>query len=552
MKIGRYAVGALMLLSLAACGGGGGGTSTGGTGSGGSTTYTVGGTIAGLSASGLVLADNGGDNLSVASGATSFTFATALQSGAAYNVTVATQPAGATCTVTSGTGTVTANVTSVAVSCKALDTIGGTISGLSASGLVLADNGGDHLSVASGATSFTFATALQSGSAYTVTIATQPTGETCTVASGAGTATANVNSVSVTCSVDTFTMSGTISGLTNPGLQLKDYTGGETLAVAANAASYLFTTPVSYGTTVGVTVATQPFWETCSAGGSNFSGPITSNITTDTFACAAAVAAGAAATTAVTFNNPSGVAVDSLGNLYVADTLNNRILEIPPSGTSFTTLLGSGAGLSSPEGVAVNTAGTVVYVADTGNNQILEYSGGVATQLVPTFTFNQPAGVAVDSSGNVYVADTGNNAIEKISTSTTVTQLVPTFPFNQPSGIAVDSSGNVYVADAGDSKVFEISGTTVTALPGTFANPFGVAVDSAGDVYVADSNDHEVQMITPAGNVTTVAGSTTATGLCTASPPLFHNPYGIAVSASGNLYVTDYFSSQVCALTPTP
>lgn len=558
MKIGRYAVGALMVLSLAACGGGGGGTSgTGtGTGSGGSATYTIGGTIAGLSASGLVLADNGGDNLTVSSGSTSFTFATALQSGAAYNVTVATQPTGETCTVSAGTGTATANVTSVSITCKALYTIGGTISGLSATGLVLANNGGDNLPVSSGATSFTFATPLQSGATYNVTVASQPTGETCTLASGTGTGTAtgNVNSVGITCSVDTYTMSGTISGLTNPGLQLKDYAGGETLPVAANAASYQFTTPVPYGTSVGVTVATQPYWEMCSAGASNFSGPISANVTTDTFACAAAVASGAAVTSAVTFNHPSGVAVDSSGNIYVADTLNNQILEISPSGVLITTLLGPGAGLSGPEGVAVNSAGTLVYVADTGNNQILEYSGGVATKLVPSFSFNQPAGVAVDSSGNVFVADTGNNAIEEIPFSGgPVVHLGTSFTFNAPSGIAVDSSGNLYVADAGSSRVVEISGSTVTPLPGTYSNPFGVAVDSAGDVYVADNNDHVVQMITPAGNVTTVAGSTSATGLCsTTSPPLFHNPYGVAVSTAGDLYVSDYFASQVCKLTPGP
>jgi sugar lactone lactonase YvrE len=640
VKIGRYGIGVLMALSLAACGGGGGGGggsgsgSGGGGGSGGSANYsiggsitglsasglvladnggdnlpvssgatsftfsnqlasgaaysvtvatqptgemctvasatgtamanvtsvavscsplryTVGGTISGLSASGLVLADNGGDNLSVSSGATSFTFATPLLGGAAYDVTVATQPTGETCTVASATGTATANVTSVAVSCKALYTVGGTISGLSASGLVLTDNGGDNLSVASGATSFTFATRLTSGATYNVAVGTQPTGESCAVTSPTGTATGNVSSVGVACSVDTYTISGSLSGLTAPGLKLQDYSGGETLSVAANAAGFQFANPVPYGTNVDVTVATQPFWESCAGGAGNFSGPIIANVTSDTFACTAARATGVAVASGTTYSSPAGVAVDSSGNVYVVETGNSSILRISPSGT-VTTLLNSGNGLSSPEGVAVDSSGNV-YVANTGSNQILEDSGGTITTLASAFTFNQPTGVAVDSSGNVYVADAGANSIEEISHSSgTVTALGTSYVFAGPDGVAVDSAGNVYVADTASSKIVEISGSTVTTLSGTFNGPFGVAVDSAGDVYVADTNDHEIQMITAQGHVTTVAGSSATQGSCTASPPLFKGPFGVAVNASGDLYVADYSANQVCELTPGP
>lgn len=563
MKIGRYGFCALMMVSLAACGGGGGnsaGTGSGsgsgsGPGTGTSTTYTVGGTVSGLSASGLVLSDNGGDNLTVASGSTTFTFTTPLQSAASYAVTVAAQPTGETCSVASGTGTVTANVTSVAVTCKALYSIGGTVSGLSASGLMLADNGGDNLSVASGATSFTFATALQAGAAYNVTVATQPTGETCTVASGtgAGTATSNVTSVKVQCSVDTYTMSGSISGLTNSGLKLQDYTGGETLSVAANAAKYQFATPVPYGTNVKVTVATQPFWESCAAGNSNFSGPITANITTDSFACTAAVASGSAVTaTGVSFINPSGVALDSAGDLFVADTGGNAVYEISAAGVGSTLPF---TGLSGPEGVAVNATGTAVYVANTsgtGTNQVLEYSGGAVTPLGTSYSFAQPEGIAVDSSGNVYVADSGNNKVVEISTSGTVTPLASSFTFSSPAGVAVDSSGHVYVADTGNNEVVEISGNTATPLPGTYTSPFGVAVDTAGDIYVTDTNDQLVKMITAQGSSVTVAGTSGSPGSCAMSPPLFSLPYGIAVNASGDLYIGDIGSNEVCKLAPGP
>ena len=162
----RMALGGVMLASLAltACGGGGGGGGTsippGGNSGGTPTTYSIGGTVSGLSGTGLVLQNNGGDNLTVNSNG-AFTFATKVNSGAAYAVTVATQPSGQTCTVATGSGTATANVTNVAVTCAATAstvTVGGTVSGLTGTGLVLQDNNGDDLPVASNG-SFVFATA---------------------------------------------------------------------------------------------------------------------------------------------------------------------------------------------------------------------------------------------------------------------------------------------------------------------------------------------------------------------------------------------------------
>ena len=147
--------------------------------------YTVGGTVSGLSGT-VVLQDNGGDNLSVGANGT-FTFATALVSGAAYSVTVKTNPAGQTCTVSSGSGTVgSANVTNVAVSCAnaASYTVGGTVSGLSGT-VVLQDNSADDLSLSASGT-FTFATALPGGAAYSVTVKTNPSGQSCTVSERVG------------------------------------------------------------------------------------------------------------------------------------------------------------------------------------------------------------------------------------------------------------------------------------------------------------------------------------------------------------------------------
>ena len=141
--------------------------------------------MSGLSGT-VVLQDNGGDNLTLTANGT-FTFATALAGGAAYAVTVKTNPASQTCTVSNGTGTIgSANITNVAVTCTsaATYTVGGSVSGLSGT-VVLQDNGGDNLTLTANGT-FTFATALAGGAAYAVTVKTNPASQTCTVSSGTG------------------------------------------------------------------------------------------------------------------------------------------------------------------------------------------------------------------------------------------------------------------------------------------------------------------------------------------------------------------------------
>ena len=185
-----------------------------GTGGGGTSSYTVGGTASGLSGT-LVLRDNGGDDLTVG-GNGPFTFATPVAAGAGYQVTVKTSPAGQTCQVTGGSGTIAAaNVTNVAVSCTSGGggtssyTVGGTASGLSGT-LVLRDNGGDDLTVG-GNGPFTFATPVAAGAGYQVTVKTSPAGQTCQVTGGSGTiAAANVTNVAVSCTTapaDTVTAS---------------------------------------------------------------------------------------------------------------------------------------------------------------------------------------------------------------------------------------------------------------------------------------------------------------------------------------------------------
>jgi hypothetical protein len=264
-----------------------------GTGTGSSTTLSIGGTVTGLAGTGLILQNNGGDNLAVtASGA--FTFKTGLKSGSAYAISVLTQPSSPTqnCAITGGGGTATANVTTVAVACTtaALSaTIGGTVSGLSGTGLVLQDNVGDSLTI-SGNGAFTFKTAVTGTSAYAVTVLTQPVSpnQLCTVANGSGTAAANVTNVAVTC-VLAYTISGSVNGLVGTGMVLAD-NGTDQLAItSSNASAFTFKNLVPTGGNYAVTIVTQPSTptQTCTVVGTTGSSKATANVINVTIKCIA-------------------------------------------------------------------------------------------------------------------------------------------------------------------------------------------------------------------------------------------------------------------------
>ena len=170
--------------------------------------YTIGGSISGLTASGLVLA-SGSDTVQPGAGATSFTFDTSLASGASYQVTVQTQPTGLTCTTQAASGTVGAtDVTSIAVNCTpTLFGISGTLTGLTGAGLVL-QNGGDSVSVAAGATQFTLPSHA-AGTAYAVSVKTQPAGQLCVVSAGSGTLGSQaVSDIQVACNGHTLYVAG--------------------------------------------------------------------------------------------------------------------------------------------------------------------------------------------------------------------------------------------------------------------------------------------------------------------------------------------------------
>jgi len=311
---------------------------------------------------------------------------------------------------------------------------------------------------------------------------------------------------------------------------------------------------------------------------------------------------------AVRFNSPYGVAATSTGIIYVADSGNHEIRKITPA-RAVTTFAGSattdGGGIGSsdgtgrtarfnyPNGVAVT--GTTVYVADTYNSTIRKVtSAGVVTTFagtagVPGSTdgtgnaaqLDHPFGVAADKAGNVYVADTLNSTIRKITSAGVVTTLAGTpgvigsadgsgsaAQFFYAFAVAVDGVGNVYVGDTNNFTVRKITPagvvTTLAGLAGKhdyadgtgsdagFGNLFGIAADSVGNVYVADNTYSTIRKITPAGVVTTLAGTPGISGSAdgTGSAARFSSPRGIAIDNTKNLYVTDQNNQTIRKITP--
>jgi hypothetical protein len=250
----------------------------------------IGGTVTGLIGSGLLLQNNGGDDLPIeTSGA--FMFPVAVAPGAPYDVTVKTPPSAPTqtCTVSNGQGIASgADVTNVLVSCLTNTyKIGGTVTGLLGSGLVLRNNGGNDLAVTADG-GFTFATPVGSGANYNVTIQTQPTNpaQTCSVSGGEGTVVAaDVTSVVVNCGTNTYTVGGTVSGLA--GTVVLQNNGSDDRVLTANG-SFAFSKPIASGNPFSVTVKSQPAYppskQTCTV--SNASGTMGSaNVTNVSVTC---------------------------------------------------------------------------------------------------------------------------------------------------------------------------------------------------------------------------------------------------------------------------
>ena len=278
-------------------------------------TYTVGGTVSGLTGTGLVLQNNNASDLAVAANG-AFTFATPVAVGASYSVTVKTQPSGQTCSVGNGSGTSTgANVTNVTVTCSTNTyTVGGTASGLIRLGLVLQNNNASDLAVAANG-AFTFATPVAAGASYSVTVKTQPSGQTCSVGNGSGTsAGANVTNVTVTCSISKQFAYVVNSASNNVSAYTINATTGELTAIGS---------PVAAGTNP-FSIAIDPtgkFAYVANASSNNVSAYTVNATTGELTAIGSPVPAG---------TNPYSIAIDPTGKFaYVANLIPTTFPPIP-------------------------------------------------------------------------------------------------------------------------------------------------------------------------------------------------------------------------------
>ena len=286
------------------------------------------------------------------------------------------------------------------------------------------------------------------------------------------------------------------------------------------------------------------------------------------------------------FNEPHGLALDASGTLYVADRGNSSVRKVTPAGV-VSTLANASTGLYGPRDLIV--AGDTVYVADTfkaciravtPQGVVTTFAGNGLRALSDGLTappvFNEPTGIACDASGTLYVADQQNNLIRKISPAGVITTLAGSTQgfaegsgaaaqFFHPTAVALDASGTLYVADQQNHRIRKVSPEgVVSTLAGSsqgfsdgtgpaarFFFPSGVAVDASGTVYVADTYNHRIRAISPLGAVSTLAGSS-ASGQSdgTGAAARFNAPFGVAVSASGTVYVADSSNHSVRLLTP--
>lgn len=307
-------------------------------------------------------------------------------------------------------------------------------------------------------------------------------------------------------------------------------------------------------------------------------------------------------------NNPTGLTMDGSGNLYIADYYNYRIRKIDAVTGIITTVAGNGtygfsgdgelatsASLNCPRGVAVDSSGNL-YIADSGNNRIrkVEASTGIITTVVGNGTaayagdggqataasIRYPLGIAVDYSGNLYIADTNNFRVRKIAVGTGIITTIAgngSFSFSgdggpatsaglSPVAVTLDSGGNLYIAENINNRIRKVVATTgiITTVAGNgtaaftgdggpatsacLSSPSGVMVDRSGTLWIADTNNHRIRAVTGTGVITTAVGNGVATfagdGGSAISASL-NGPWGVISDSTGNLYIADTNNNRI-------
>lgn len=324
------------------------------------TAYTISGAASGLAAGQQVTLLNNGADPQIVSENTSFNFATPIAYNGSYSVTIGTQPAGQSCSVSNGAGSgVVANVNTVNVTCSSLNyNVTGSVTGLNTGQQVtLLNSGSDPVTVTSNSI-FAFSAPVVYNGSYAVTVGTQPIGQTCTVSNGAGSGVvANVVNVSVSCSNLTYTIAGSVAGL-NAGQQVTLVNNGSNAKTMTANGTYTFSTPVAYNSSYAVTISTQPVGQVCSVSNGTGTGVVANvananvNCSTNTYTVAGSVkglASGAQVTLLNNGANPQTV-TSNAGFTFTTPVAygGNYAVTIgtQPVGQSCTVSNSSGAGMS--------------------------------------------------------------------------------------------------------------------------------------------------------------------------------------------------------------
>ncbi len=429
-------------------------------------------------------------------------------------------------------------------------------------------------------TAFTFANKLLPGGAYSVTIGSQPTGGlTCTLSNATGTvALDNVQSIAVSCTPVQGKISNAVSIFAgNDSVTNVDGVGGsarfgQLTNIAMDGAGSIYVANGSYP--------------------SNIRKVSSLGVVTTYMGCPC-----------YAYDVSHPLAVDNSGNVFIADLNGWMITKTTPDGKysvlaggdlpGFGDGVGGAARFNSVKGIALDSAGNV-YVADTGNNAIRKISpAGVVSTLAgnsaPGFAdgtggaarFNGPTGLTVDGAGNVFVADTANFSIRKITPSGVVSTVMGGGPGSSafvdgdavtgrlaaPTSVVLDSAGNVVVLDGNAVRKISAAGVLSTLAGGTtagYANgsgaaarfnaPVGLVADGGGNVLVADGGTNRaIRQVSSTGVVTTLAGQGALAGLidATGTAARFDTPSDVATDGSGNVYVADQGNHAVRKITPT-
>jgi sugar lactone lactonase YvrE len=544
-----------------------------------------------------------------------FTFPTPLKSGASYHVTVPSNPPDLTCTPANASGTIAAtNVTNVSVTCSdsAFYLSGKATVSLkkpytSNTATVLLTDGTDlaypvNVSIGKGALtasqSFIFPSLVAQGAAYTVSVTTDPPGNpiglTCTPSNNRGTVkNANITNIAVNCSDAAYSLGGTVTGLQFAGsVQLSDGIGPP-LLIGVGTTAFTFPTNLAYNSQYAVKIQGQSLVQ-CTLG--NATGAVLGPVRDLTVQCSLpelALLAGGGSGPAgdnpligqgASFNYPNGVAVDHSGNVYVADTDDNKIRRISPAGVVTTIAgsltggsrngTGSAASFQSPIAVAVDSNDNI-YVADSGNNEVRKITpAGSTTTLTSSAALGDcggsveagdqyPTGVVIGASDTLYIVCGGE--ILKRSSNGVLTTFANFYSeslgYSVIAGVAVDASGNVYVATrSGNFETSSILKVTPGGVISTVASePIGcipgcgfgaLAVDARDNVYEIEGFANQIKKVTPSGIITPFAGSGSqgsADGIGTAASFFF--PSGLAFDAAGNLYVADADNNEIRMIT---